>query len=49
MPDVTPVSFTPAATPELPARFTAVRYKTRTRTNWHHECAGALAAGALTP
>jgi hypothetical protein len=32
---------------DLPAGFAPVRYRTRTRTNWHYECASVLAAGGL--
>jgi hypothetical protein len=31
--------------PNLPAGFTSTRYRTRTRTNWHYECARDLVAG----
>lgn len=32
---------------DLPPGFTAVRYQTSTRTNWHYECARDLVAGRL--
>jgi hypothetical protein len=41
------VFFNSSLTPGLPERFDAVRYPTRTRTNWHYECAQDLAAGRL--
>lgn len=41
------VFFNSADRPALPAGFTARRYRTTTRTNWHYQCAGALADGEL--
>jgi hypothetical protein len=34
--------------PDVPTDFQAMRFETRTRTNWHYEAAAALVAGALT-
>ena len=39
------VYFRSAAPPALPSGFTAIRYETRVRTNWHYECARSLVAG----
>jgi hypothetical protein len=41
------VFFRSAAAPDIPSGFTAVRYETATRTNWHYECARDLVAGRL--
>jgi hypothetical protein len=43
------VFFNSMRTPDLPAGFSLVRYKTSTRTNWHYECARDLLAGRLVP
>ncbi len=36
-----------AIRPELPAGFTLKRYPTRTRTNWHYECANTFLEGKV--
>jgi len=41
------VLFNSAVAPALPAGFTAVRYPTAARTNWHYDAARALIAGQL--
>lgn len=41
------VFFNSVSQPQLPPGFEARSYRTRTRTNWHYECALALAAGSL--
>lgn len=41
------VFFRPARLPGLPEGFTAIRYQTSTRTNWHYECARDLVAGRI--
>ena len=43
------VFFNSSWAPGLPAGFDAVRYPTRTRTNWHYQCAQDLASGKLDP
>jgi hypothetical protein len=41
------VFFNAAKTPELPRGFRAIKYQTRTRTNWHYECARSLIGGRI--
>ena len=41
------VFFRTADVPELPAGFTAARYETRRKHNWHYDCARDLIAGTL--
>jgi hypothetical protein len=41
------VWFASSRPPELPNGFRSIRFETRTRTNWHYECANALIAGGL--
>ena len=41
------VFFRTADVPELPAGFTAARYETRRKHNWHYDCARDLIAGRL--
>ncbi len=41
------VFFKAAQTPPLPTGFRALRFQTRTRTNWHYDCARALVAGDI--
>lgn len=42
------VVFNSTRRPDLPDGFTALRYQTRTRTNWHYEPAHDLVAGQLS-
>jgi hypothetical protein len=41
------VFFNSAQLQDLPEGFTALRYRTNTRTNWHYECARDLVTGRL--
>jgi hypothetical protein len=41
------VFFNSSRATDLPDGFTAVRYRTTTRTNWHYECARSFIAGEL--
>jgi hypothetical protein len=44
----TPVAFYNSAKPPRAKRCDLKRFETRTRTNWHYECANAVIGGSIT-